>query len=260
MRVLRDSFSANERRIADFILDNSQFMRDYSSQQLASAVNVSQSGIVKFSQKLGYKGYPDLKMAINESVVKERVHLSEQQPQNAANQALNPLNVLQQQYTESLHHSQDLNNPESLLEIAHVLLTGEKVVIVTTQHGISAARHLASYLLDQGRYCRFLKYDNSEHIPVLEKLAKGDIVVVFADNPYSSALSVAISNLPRQQVKTVLINRAGDSSLYQACDYHLQWVASAESELSAKFQTETMTTSLVFALLMAMEQQLISRN
>src|SRR3546814_17538971 len=59
-----DLMSAIERRIADFLLDNAYLLRDYSSQQLASALGISQSSVVKFSQKLGFMGYPDLKYSV----------------------------------------------------------------------------------------------------------------------------------------------------------------------------------------------------
>ncbi len=62
--------SAIERRIADFLLDNAHLLRDYSSQQLANALGISQSSVVKFSQKLGFKGYPDLKYSIGEAVAR----------------------------------------------------------------------------------------------------------------------------------------------------------------------------------------------
>lgn len=70
IRAERDGMSAIERRIADFILDNAHLLRDYSSQQLASALGISQSSVVKFSQKLGFKGYPDLKYSIGEAVAR----------------------------------------------------------------------------------------------------------------------------------------------------------------------------------------------
>lgn len=70
IRSERDGMSAIERRIADFILDNAHLLRDYSSQQLASALGISQSSVVKFSQKLGFKGYPDLKYSIGEAVAR----------------------------------------------------------------------------------------------------------------------------------------------------------------------------------------------
>ena len=71
IRSERDQMSAIERRIADFILENSRLLRDYSSQQLADSLGISQSSVVKFSQKLGFKGYPDLKYSIGEAVARE---------------------------------------------------------------------------------------------------------------------------------------------------------------------------------------------
>ncbi|KRG88409.1 transcriptional regulator [Stenotrophomonas daejeonensis] len=68
IRSERDQMSAIERRIADFILDNAHLLRDYSSQQLANALGISQSSVVKFSQKLGFKGYPDLKYSVGAAV------------------------------------------------------------------------------------------------------------------------------------------------------------------------------------------------
>ncbi|MBF6025022.1 MurR/RpiR family transcriptional regulator [Lysobacter niastensis] len=70
IRAERDQMSAIERRIADFLLDNAHLLRDYSSQQLANALGISQSSVVKFSQKLGFKGYPDLKYSIGEAVAR----------------------------------------------------------------------------------------------------------------------------------------------------------------------------------------------
>ena len=66
IRAFQDELSPNERKIALFILANPALIRDYSSQNLANAVGVSQSSIVKFSQKLGYQGFPDLKLAIHD--------------------------------------------------------------------------------------------------------------------------------------------------------------------------------------------------
>ena len=71
IRSERDQMSAIERRIADFLLENAHLLRDYSSQQLADALRISQSSVVKFSQKLGFKGYPDLKFSVGEEIARE---------------------------------------------------------------------------------------------------------------------------------------------------------------------------------------------
>ncbi len=71
IRSRRDQMSAIERRIADFVLENAALLRDYSSQQLASALGISQSSVVKFCQKLGFKGYPDLKYSVGEDMARD---------------------------------------------------------------------------------------------------------------------------------------------------------------------------------------------
>lgn len=70
LRSERGRMSAMDRRIADYILANAQLLRDYSSQQLADALKISQSSVVKFAQRLGFKGYPDLKLSITEAVAR----------------------------------------------------------------------------------------------------------------------------------------------------------------------------------------------
>src|SRR5688500_4261812 len=70
IRSERDQMSAIERRIADFLLENAHLLRDYSSQQVADALKISQSSVVKFSQKLGFKGYPDLKFSVGEAIAR----------------------------------------------------------------------------------------------------------------------------------------------------------------------------------------------
>lgn len=55
--------------IVDFIFDNVYLLCDYLFQQLVSVLGISQFSVVKFSQKLGFKGYLDLKYLIGEVVV-----------------------------------------------------------------------------------------------------------------------------------------------------------------------------------------------
>lgn len=55
------------RRIGEFIIKNPQKMLDLSTSELAAAIGCSQSGVVKFSQRLGFSNYQDFKLAINAS-------------------------------------------------------------------------------------------------------------------------------------------------------------------------------------------------
>ncbi|MEL7306618.1 MAG: hypothetical protein AAGK05_01385 [Pseudomonadota bacterium] len=53
IKALRQSLSSSEAKLADFTLNSANAIRNLSSVELAKVVGVSQSSVVKFSQKLG---------------------------------------------------------------------------------------------------------------------------------------------------------------------------------------------------------------
>lgn len=65
---LLPQLALNQQKIATFILEQPQAVLLLSSQQIAEQIGVSQSAIVKFSQKVGVKGFPALKLAISEEL------------------------------------------------------------------------------------------------------------------------------------------------------------------------------------------------
>jgi DNA-binding MurR/RpiR family transcriptional regulator len=64
IKAIKDSLSHSETKLADFILNSPNTIRELSSQELANVAGVSQSSVVKFTQKLDYKGYPAFKLAV----------------------------------------------------------------------------------------------------------------------------------------------------------------------------------------------------
>jgi DNA-binding MurR/RpiR family transcriptional regulator len=130
IRAERDQMSAIERRIADFILANAHLLRDYSSQQLANSLGISQSSVVKFSQKLGFKGYPDLKVSVSEAVARENG--------NGEARAVAPRADAPGALASDLWHSKTLaeeetrliNTPEKIAEIARAIDGAGRVFIL----------------------------------------------------------------------------------------------------------------------------------
>jgi DNA-binding MurR/RpiR family transcriptional regulator len=66
-----ETMTQADRQIARFILDDPERMLALSSAALAEATGRSQSSVVKFSQKLGYAGYQQLKLAVNKAKAQE---------------------------------------------------------------------------------------------------------------------------------------------------------------------------------------------
>ena len=125
IRSERDRMSAIERRIADYLVENAHLLRDYSSQQLANALGISQSSVVKFSQKLGFKGYPDLKYSIGEAIARgdgnddvARASMASTGPHETLSAELWAAKGLAEEETRSINPSDRLDDIAALLDAA----------------------------------------------------------------------------------------------------------------------------------------------
>ena len=65
-----DSYTATEKLIAEYILEN-DILQD-SAQALGEKTNTSAAAIIRFSKKIGFKGFSDLKMNLAQSTKEEK--------------------------------------------------------------------------------------------------------------------------------------------------------------------------------------------
>lgn len=188
MRAVREELSVNEKKIADFILNNAALIRDYSSQNLAASVGVSQSSIVKFSQKLNYRGFTDLKLAIHESVVKsesseppnETIHAVEEQFDSVPRQLYNIKR-------EALITTIELNDETRILSAVKILEKSQRIQIVALGAGSLVARNFASMLIQAGKSV-IAEADTYIQLSSVATLGKGDAVVVISFSGQSAKM------------------------------------------------------------------------
>ena len=152
IRALQGELSPNERKIARFIIDNPGLIRDYSSQNLANSVGVSQSSIVKFSQKLGYQGFPDLKLAIHEAVLLGSDANGGGEAQKDESEGGGSIRErLYQIKAEALRNTMELNEDKRLMAAVDVLEKSERIQIIALGAGSMVARNFASMLIQVGK-------------------------------------------------------------------------------------------------------------
>ena len=188
MRAVREELSSNEKMIADFILKNSALIRDYSSQNLAAAVGVSQSSIIKFSQKLNYRGFTDLKLAIHEHVIKNDNTEGVQEKNGTVPGKVDSLpEQLYAIKNEALLTTMELNDEPRILSAVRLLETGKRIQIVALGSGSLVARNFASMLIQIGKSV-IAEVDTYIQLSSVMTLGKGDVVFVISFSGQSTKM------------------------------------------------------------------------
>jgi DNA-binding MurR/RpiR family transcriptional regulator len=221
IRAERDQMSAIERRIADFILENAHLLRDYSSQQLANSLRVSQSSVVKFSQKLGFKGYPDLKVSVSEAVARENGNgesraapPSRTDPQAALAADLWRSKSLAEEETRLI------NTPAKIAEIARAIGTAGKVFIIGLGEDGVPARAFTSKLALLGIPV-ICHTDPVLMCAAVAIAGKGDLLVMFSEHGRQPALGEIGRQFREQRGKVISVTRHSANPLRAHADLSL---------------------------------------
>ena len=218
IRAERDQMSAIERRIADFILDNAHLLRDYSSQQLADALRISQSSVVKFSQKLGFKGYPDLKFSVGQDAVArgEAAEAADavdapQTPHSALAEAL------WQAKSQAERETRLINPPESLDAIAGMLGAAGSVFIIGLGPDGIPARAFALALSSLG-ILTLHHFDAALMAGASSAARRGDVLMVVSEHGRQAALCQLAQQFRAQGGLVVSVTRHSSNPLRAIAD------------------------------------------
>jgi DNA-binding MurR/RpiR family transcriptional regulator len=227
IRSERDRMSAIERRIADFIVENAQLLRDYSSQQLANALGISQSSVVKFCQKLGFKGYPDLKLAISEAVIRADSNGSAlPQPQDASNATAQGYGLWLRK-SEAEEATRLINPPGTLTAVAEAIGRASTVFIIGLGEDDLHARTLALRLAQLG-ILTVHNFDAAHMTASLSAAKPDDVLLVFSEHGQQPALGQLARHMRSQRGKVVTITRHSANALRAQAD--LAMLVSAHDE------------------------------
>lgn len=218
IRSERDRMSAIERRIADFVLENAQLLRDYSSQQLANALGISQSSVVKFCQKLGFKGYPDLKLSISEAVV--RADNGNGVTPHAEHEVSSQDQELWQRKSEAEETTRLINSPQALAGAANAIGRARTVFIIGLGEDDIHARAFALRLSLLG-ILTVHNFDPAHMTASLSAATADDVLLVFSEHGMQPALCQLCRYQREQLGKVVTITRHSSNALRAHADIPL---------------------------------------
>jgi DNA-binding MurR/RpiR family transcriptional regulator len=220
IRSERDQMSAIERRIADFLLENSHLLRDYSSQQLADALNISQSSVVKFSQKLGFKGYPDLKFSIGEAVARNNGGLTGAAAKSPRSKRVGIAETLWHSKTHAEEETRAINAQDKFEAAANALDAAGKVFVLGLGEDGIAAQGFAARLTSLGLVV-ISHVDLALMTASVAMATPGDALVVISEHGKQSQLGHVCRQFRERRCKIVSLTRNTGNSLRVHADVSL---------------------------------------
>ncbi|ENU1227985.1 MULTISPECIES: MurR/RpiR family transcriptional regulator [Providencia] len=249
----------NQRKIAQFILENPENVLNLSSQQLAEILDVSQSAIVKFSQKVGLKGYPALKLALSEIIGRQQ--FKEGAPHSALHNRIAPddnLMVVAQKLAMEKNHS--ITETTKLIDfkqferVVERIDQSQRVQIVGIGGSGLTAKDL-SYKLQKIGITTLVESDHHVQIAAALTLNTHDVQIVISFTGRRKDMLTAANIARKQGACVVAITRDRDSPLGQLADYVLESIAEEDEWRSSSISSRTAQNTLTDLIFMALLQR-----
>ncbi|EKN5147779.1 TPA: SIS domain-containing protein [Yersinia enterocolitica] len=256
---LLPELAENQKKIAKCILDNPESILSISSSQFAENAGVSQSAIVKFSQKIGMKGFPALKIAISEEL--SRNNLFKSYPHKALHNSISSedsLMVMAQKLahekTASIMETTRKINFSVFQQVISLINTAQRVQIVGILGSGLTAKDL-SYKLQKIGIMTLVEADLHVQIAAALTLTPKDVQIVLSFTGRRKDMRIAATVAKAQGATVIAITGSKVSPLAKIADYVLESISDENEWRSSSISSRTAQNTLTDLIFLALMQQ-----
>ncbi|OCH15636.1 MULTISPECIES: SIS domain-containing protein [unclassified Aliivibrio] len=252
----RSHLSTNGIKILDFIIEQPSEISAYSSQALATKIGVSQSSIVKFTQKLGFKGFTAFKLAIIEDAGRKQAILEPDRPiHNKINSDDSALTIAQKLVQEKNHALIATTNAIDFSEfevITTLLNQAQRIQIVGIGGSALTAKDLAFKLLKIGMTA-LTEQDSHVQIATANALTKNDIQIVISYSGSRKDILMAAQTARDKGATVIALTSTKKSPLRKLANFCIDTIADERQFRSSSISSRTaqnVITDLLFMTLL----------
>lgn len=213
IKIKYDSMGKAEKRIADWIMENPGELIPLSISELAEKCGCGEATIVRFSKRLGFKGYQELKISLAQETQSTAVNVNMSKSDSAYDIYEKVCNDI---YC-SLERTKKVLEPQTLQNAADAIMSAGKIVIMGLGNSASVATDMAHKLLRLG-YNAVAYSDNHMQMIAVSHIKKGDVAIGISHSGSSKDIIEALQTAKQRGAVTVCITNKGKSPIQKHSD------------------------------------------
>lgn len=259
LTVIRQRYpllAQSDKRLADYLLEKPDRARHLSSQQLAAEAGVSQSSVVKFAQKLGYKGFPALKLALSDALASQvstdPVLLHNDIYGN--DPLLSVGEKLIRENMAAMNATLEINSEQMLAKSVEMLAAARRIMLVGIGASGLVAKNLAWKLMKIGVNA-VAEQDMHALLATVQAMSEQDLLVAISYSGERREINLAAEEAKRVGMPVLAITGFAPNSLHQHASHYLFTIAEEQATRSAAISSTSAQGLLTDLLFMGLVQK-----
>ncbi len=225
IREYYDHLSRSYRKVADYIMSNYYEVSFMTAAQLAYAVGVDTTTVVRFSQRLGYNGYPELLNDIRDQV-KSEIYAAYEPKELRSDDPAGTFKDRAEQEQHNLKQMLIHNPPDHVRRVADLLAAATHVVFVAEGYAAAVASMTAEQLRHRGISAEATASDTVRMAGTLISLQPTSLVIGISATEYGDDVAKALAFARSRGCATLgvvgslasPVNRMSDQVIYAPTD------------------------------------------
>ncbi|EGA88821.1 transcriptional regulator, RpiR family protein [Planococcus donghaensis MPA1U2] len=237
-------FSAGQKKIGDLFFKEPIFLAFSSALEVGKRVNVSESTVIRWTQKLGYKGYAEFQQVIQRKLAEERLDKAEQKtPEPVADQSF--LENLLDADILSIVQLKKTINEEKLLEVVDKISQANQIYVTGNFFDYGIAHWFANWLNLVLGHTETMYPSTGEYYTQLSKVEKGDLIIAFVFPRYTRLAIDTLKSAKAQGAEVIVLTDSEESPALAYADYNLTVAVNSNLNIDSYTSVHALLTSIM---------------
>ncbi|MBE6728343.1 MAG: MurR/RpiR family transcriptional regulator [Ruminococcaceae bacterium] len=214
---LHNDMGPGERKIADYILENTQEILSVSISELAARCGCGDATAVRFSRRLGFDGFQSLKIGLAQEFSSASTISGEINRQDSC------FDIFQKRITDistALHNTEGVLDPESLENAAKLIMNADRIAIFGLGNSAAIAQDAAHKFLRLGLDAQAC-CDNHMQAIIASHLTRDSVAIGISHSGTSKDIIEALQLSKIGRATTICITNHASSPLVDTADITL---------------------------------------
>ena len=208
IKLSYDSMGKSEKKVADWLFENSDALLPLSITELAERSNSSEATIVRFAKRLGFSGYQELKISFAQESESKMINSNITKDDNC----FEVFEKISNDIYCSLELTKKAINEKDLKSAADAIISANNVFIFGLGNSSSVAIDAAHKFMRAG--CNATSYcDNHMQAIAASHLNKGDVAIGISHSGSSKDIVDALKISAENGATTICITNYGKSPI-----------------------------------------------
>ena len=247
LRSVSDSyseFSSGQKKVGDLFFKEPIFLAFSSALEVGRRVNVSESTVIRWTQKLGYKGYAEFQHVVQRKLAEERLEKVEQKIVEPAAQQSFLMNLLDADISTIEKLKESINEKE-LLQVVDKISQADRIFVAGNFFDYGIAHWFSNWLNLALDHSEMLYPSTGEYYTQLSKMRKGDLVIAFVFPPYTKLVIAALKSAKAQGADVVVLTDSTESPALAYADCALAVSVNSSLNIDSYTSVHALLTSIM---------------